>query len=334
MVETINSASLGFSASFFVADDLPATSRVLEVTDILVLCRVTYSDKINRLIMQARAYGCKIIFDVDDLIFDLDYAPLVLDTLDKNFDEHMTNVYYAYIARIGAVLKMCDETIVTNERLAERFRHFKAGAVHVLPNFLNRSQLRVSKQLYEQKCANNFTRDKNIHLGYFSGSPTHNRDFALISNVLIKLLQEDSRLVLRLGGYLEVPQMKPVENRIERFPLQDFLNLQLLQASTEINLVPLQNNIFTDCKSDLKYFEAGIVGTISIASPAFVFRNSIKDGRNGYLATEPEWETKIREVIELTSSSYKDVAEKAFQDCQKRYSSENQIAILESVFNS
>jgi len=35
----------------------------------------------------------------------------------------------------------------------------------------------------------------------------------------------------------------------------------------EIVIAPLQENVFTNCKSELKYFEAAIVGTIPSYSP-------------------------------------------------------------------
>ena len=62
-----------------------------------------------------------------------------------------------------------------------------------------------------------------------------------------------------------------VPERIEVCPLQDFVNLQRLIGEVEINIVPLQDNAFTNCKSELKYFEAAIVETVTVATPTYTF---------------------------------------------------------------
>ena len=96
----------------------------------------------------------------------------------------------------------------------------------------------------------------------------------------------------------------------------------------EINLIPLQDNIFTNCKSELKYFEAGIAGTISVASPTYTLRQSIRDGENGYLARTFEWPEKLQLAVDHLSS-YSEMAEKAHADCELRFSWTNQIEAVE-----
>jgi hypothetical protein len=334
MVEALNSAPDEFSAAFFTLDDLTAMNRVISAADILILCRVRYTDVINNLIMQAKARGCRVFYDIDDLIFDTEYAHLVINTLGEQLSDKMWNRFFAYMSRLGTVLKLCDSVLVTNKQLAICATEYAGLKAHVAPNFLNEAQLNLSQQLYLQKRKSNFKRDERIHVGYFSGSPTHNRDFSIVSPVLARLLQYDKRVTLRLGGFLEAPELEPFAARIEKFPMQDFLNLQLLQAKTEVTLVPLQNNLFTDCKSDLKYFEAAIVGTITVASPAFAYRESIKDGTNGFLASDQDWENKIDAAIAKVDHGYASMADSAYTDSQQRYASGAQLPLLRTIFQS
>jgi glycosyltransferase involved in cell wall biosynthesis len=350
MVETLNSAPDEFSAAFFTLDDLTAMNRVISAADILVLCRVRYTDIINNMILQARAKGCKVFYDIDDLIFDTEYAHLVINTLGEELSDKMWNRFFAYMSRLGTVMKLCDGVIVTNRQLAVCANEYSGLNTHVAPNFLNDAQLNLSRQLYMIKKEDNFKRDETIHVGYFSGSPTHNRDFSIVLPALVHLLQHNKRVKLRLGGYLEAPELEQFSDRIEKFPMQDFMNLQLLQAKTEVNLVPLQSNLFTDCKSDLKYFEAAIVGTITVASPAFAYKESIKDGTNGFLASDQDWENQIdaaiykvdesscrsdlssRDDSSTSNSGYATMAECAYADSENRYSSSAQLPILRSIF--
>ena len=61
-------------------------------------------------------------------------------------------------------------------------------------------------------------------------------------------------------------------------------------------MIPLQKNKFTNCKSELKYFEAGIVETISCATPTYVYQENIKSGYNGFLCDQGQWYATIKEM--------------------------------------
>ncbi len=232
-------------------------------------------------------------------------------------------------------MRLCNRVIATNEYLATRVSACSGKDVCIIPNFINREQLEVSDRVFEAKRTSRFARTERFHIGYFSGSPSHNKDFQIVSGALARLMDTDSRLHLRLVGYLDV--QGPVgrhSNRIERYPMQDFLNLQRLVGSTEINIVPLQNNVFTNCKSELKYFEAAVVGTNTIASPTFAFARIIQEGTNGWLSDAHEWEIKLRQVIdELTTSpdAYIAVAEHAHDYAQHHFSWGRQFGAIKAA---
>ena len=109
------------------------------------------------------------------------------------------------------------------------------------------------------------------------------------------MLRDDPRVVLRLVGFLRPSAaLAAFAHRIERVPLHDFLNLQRLIGGVEFNIVPLRANDFTNCKSELKYFEAAIVGTATLAAPTHAFRAAIADGDNGWLVPSYGWEEALR----------------------------------------
>jgi glycosyltransferase involved in cell wall biosynthesis len=61
--------------------------------------------------------------------------------------------------------------------------------------------------------------------------------------------------------------------------------------------VPLQTNVFSNSKSELKYFEAAIVETPTLATPTYSFRLAIDDGVNGYLVDAYDWEDRIEQAV-------------------------------------
>lgn len=337
MIQVLQAFGNGASASFFGNDDVEHLNRVVDNADVIVICRARYNQHINQMVTRARAQGKRILFDVDDLVFDVSYTHLILRTLDQDISHPHTawDHWFGWIGRIGMTLKMCDGAITTNSFLAERIREFSGLPVSIVPNFLNREQLKISDRIYEKKRASGFMRTSDVHIGYFSGTPTHNRDFAMIADDLADVMAEDESVKLRVVGFME-PQGKlaKLTDRIEFYPLHDFINLQRLVSLMEINIVPLQDNIFTNCKSELKYFEAAAVGTVTVASPTHTYASAITHGENGFLALNTDWRERLQEVIALVGN-YPEMAATARDAALDRYAWFHQYpAIAAAVFGS
>jgi glycosyltransferase involved in cell wall biosynthesis len=332
MIGALGRSEKGIAAAYFTGQEIDQLSAVVEKADLLVVARARYTDRLNRLITQMRNRGKRVYFDIDDLVFDPDYIHLVLQTLDQDLNHpEVWDHWFAYVGRVGAAMKLCDAVITTNDYLAEQVRRYANQPTYVIPNFMNQQQLDISRRIYAEKAKRDFIRSKDICLGYFSGTPSHNRDLDVAASGISRLLDEDPRVVLLVVGYMELKA--PLQNygsRVKAYPFHDFVNLQRLIGRVEVNLVPLQDNIFTNCKSELKYFEAGIVGTVTIASPVFTYTHAIRDGENGYLATSTEWYDKLRNAIS-SMDTYSTMAERVFRDSNTRYSWQNYTALIEKV---
>lgn len=332
MIEALDRSEKGIGAAYFSGQEIDQLSPVVENADVLVVARARYTDGLNRLITRMRNRAKRVYFDIDDLVFDPDYIHLVLQTLDQDLNHpEVWDHWFAYVGRVGAAMKLCDAVITTNNYLAEQIRRYANQPTYVIPNFMNQQQLDISRRIYAEKAKRDFTRTEDICLGYFSGTPSHNRDLDVAALGISRLLDEDPRVVLLVVGYMELKApLKNYGSRVKSYPFLDFVNLQRLVGGVEVNLVPLQDNIFTNCKSELKYFEAGIVGTVTIASPVFTYTHAIRDGENGYLATSTEWYEKMQNVISAMDA-YPRMAESAFSDSAARFSWHNHTALIEKV---
>ena len=103
-------------------------------------------------------------------------------------------------------------------------------------------------------------------------------------------------------------------------------------ATTEVNLVPLRQKCFTDSKSELKYFEAAAVGTVSVASPTASYRAAIEHGQNGLLARDHEWEDTVMALVDdllTTRHRYTAMAEAAQRDAEARYTWQRMVPVVE-----
>lgn len=332
MIQALHDFQDEYSAAFFSVDEIDKLDRIIDISDILIICRSKYTNKLNRLITRAKNKGKTVFFDVDDLVFEPGYVQLILDTLDQDLNHpNVWDFWFAYIGRIRATLDLCDSVITTNNYLAQKIGLYTKKPVSVIPNFLNREQMEISVKIYDEKRRNGFLRDNTIHIGYFSGTPSHNKDLELASDALVHLLKKDPRIIIRIVGYMEIKgELKNFQNRIERLPLYDFVNLQRVIGEVEVNIIPLQDNEFTNCKSELKFFEAGIVGTTSMSSPIYTFSTAIQDGKNGFLAKSFEWYDKLFSLINHIDH-LGEINENAFFDCKKNYSWQNQIELIKKT---
>lgn len=336
MAQVLNEAPADVSAGWFYLDDLPLVPDLAERADLLVICRTRYDHRVAQLVAAFRARGKRVLYDTDDMVFDPAYAHLLVNTLDLDpRDPRVWDDWFAYTARLGATLRLCDAAITTTPALAERIEAFAQKPVAIVPNFLNREQLELSDRLYAAKAEATPGEDGLLHLGYFSGSPSHNRDFAMVLPALQQLLAEDEGLGVIVVGYIQPgPLLERFGSRVRRLDFHDYVNLQRAIAKVEFNLMPLQYNVFTHCKSELKYFDAAVVGTISVASPTRSYRDAIRHGDNGYLATSHEWLEVLRQAVAThrDARSYRAMAERAHADARQRYAwTQQRPAILRAL---
>ena len=311
------------SAAWFELADIPALLPRLAEIDTLVVARVRYDAELAQLIATARAHGVRVLFDCDDLVFDTRYVHLVLDTLAQD-PEHpgAWDWWFAYIGRIEATARLCDGGITTNPFLAERMSEVVPGPVAIVPNFLNRGQQEVSDGLLAAKRMRRYVGDGPVTVGYFSGTPSHQHDFAIVTGALCRLLDRDPNVRFRIVGFMDdIGELAGFGDRVERLPLHDWVNLQRLIAEVEVNIAPLQENMFTNCKSELKFFEAAVVGTWTVATPTSTFAAAIEDDRAGRLCDAYDWDVALDEAVGLARDTprYAEVAEENAEAVRDRY---------------
>lgn len=323
----------GISSSYFFYHELADLLKSPVAADIVVVCRCRYSHSLVDFLSAQRARGARVYFDVDDFVFSPPHVHLLVNTLAQDLSHPgIWDFWHAYTSRMREAIRLCDGVIVTNSYLQTRISADFDLPTVVIPNALNVRQLDASERIYEAKLRNGFARSGNFQLGYFSGTPSHEKDFQLIETALAGLMNRHSQLSLRVVGYLGDRELfRRFRGRVEQYPLHDFVNLQRIKAFSEVNLVPLQDNIFTNCKSELKYFEAAIVGTATVATPIHSYASAIRHGDNGYLALAHEWEECLETLI-ANDTLVIETAKRACVSAKAIYAPEAQAGIVEQAF--
>lgn len=339
MVEALNAEpGLRVSAAWFTRSEFYSNVSYIDPADVLIVCRTRYDHGVARLIEHARARGIPVLFDVDDLVVDPDLSHLIMYTASIDSPKESDwDYWYAYTGRLNATMRLCDGVITATKYLARQIQLLRPGVpCAVIPNYLNRTQTDVSDRVVAIKGAYGHARDGLVTIGYFSGSPSHNADLLMASPALADAMYEYPNVRLRIIGFIELNSyLAPHANHIDIIQLQDYLNLQRLTGECEFSIAPLRLNLFTMCKSELKYFEPALVGCPVIASPNPALEAAIEDGRNGYLANEHEWREKLAMLVDGSqrqSDEYREMVERIQADSRLRYGWDVQVpGILDAV---
>jgi glycosyltransferase involved in cell wall biosynthesis len=244
--------------------------------------------------LRDREPAIPLLFDIDDLIFDdrLDGQVHGLAALSTEELE----LYWQGVRRYRTTMQQCDAYIGSTETLCDYVTE------HVgLPAYRWANGVGVLLGQLSDVAGRRARTPGPIRLGYFSGTNTHDADWAACEPAVAAVLRSRPDVELWIGGYLQVgPTLDPFAARIRRLPFLPWQELPDRLHDLDINLAPLHaDNIFNEAKSAIKWLEAAIVATPTIATPTQPFREAIEDGVTGILANTPEqWQQAIERLLD------------------------------------
>lgn len=283
-----------------------ATYGTVDLGDLLdrfqcfFLHRVPYGEDIEWFISEAKQRGKPVIFETDDLVFDPDAVKHIAALEDMTQAEK--DLYLDGVRRYRTTLLSCAAATVSTETLRERVKPLRE-TVYVTPNVVSKEMVRRADMALSIAHTQKENERDSVTIAYFSGSPTHNRDFAVAQEAVLWILEKYPRTRFKLVGHLRLdPRFDRYGARVERVPLQPWQSLPELYRSVQINLAPLEpDNVFTDSKSSIKYLEAALVRVPTVASPRMDFVRVVEHGVTGLLAeTDEEWREALGSLVEST----------------------------------
>lgn len=317
---------------YFFMNEVETLEALLPCIDILILTRLKWEHSLDVLVAKAHTRNIPILYDIDDLVCNTQYLKLVTNTLNVHFGgEADYDFWFAYFSRLEKAASLADGFITTNDFLGKKLSERFQKPYQIIINSLNQEQLEVSKRCIKQK---NYFKNP-FEVGYFSGTPSHINDFRVIASEMIELLQGCPNMVLKVVGFMEFPDaIQPFikSGRVQFTPLVDFLELQRLIAQVDVNIVPLVQNTFTNCKSELKFFEAAVVNTVTIATPIYTYRNAIENGKTGFLCEAGQWYSCIKDVYDK-KIDISNIVDNAREYCIKHYSGKKFINQVEQTYD-
>jgi len=298
--------------------------EILEKSGILFICRIPLADELVDICESFQLSGGKIIFDLDDLIHDLD-AFSQSEYFRKR--PEFSSDFAVLSEQTRRMIETADVITVTTPGLVRTITPFEKP-VHVIPNS-------ISTALNTKYNTLPAPRSGKVRICYLSGTATHSEDFAQCRDALVKILQRHTQAELHVVGRMSVDEANKTQPELDfvRHHLMSYDAMQEFLSGMDINLAPLSPSVFNDAKSELKIFEAALHGVPSIASPTDSYAGAINDGQNGILAaTTKEWEDALERLI-TSAEERACLGKAAFDEIAPRFSATNSAQILIGILD-
>lgn len=294
-------AALGIEHEYLDISALakPAWKDHLMNVGVVFACRVPATLQILCFFAYARSLGIKIVYDIDDLIFNPEFFPPSLasyaGTIDSDTHVHlaMDNPFFS------EALAYSDHCTTSTQALAAQLRAFVPAhaAITVLPNLMN-------GELHGLAQAESPPHKPSDRLVLFYGSATkaHKQVFyEVLLPAALYVLKKYDHVDLHLVGYFEnLPLQWLQTGRIKlNQPTPGYMSYLQWVSQADINLAPLELSVVTDTKSEIKWLEAAVFGVPSVVSPTATYRGVLLENENVLFATTPEqWASQLEALVE------------------------------------
>ncbi|MFM0051917.1 glycosyltransferase [Caballeronia grimmiae] len=308
--------SLGVDCSVASWTDTQSCMHLLQTHSMVIFYRVPGFPGPMAMIERAKALGLVTFWEVDDLIFDAE--KYILNSNLRDVGLEAKRGVLAGVPLYRAAMLACDYSIASTQGLSEAMLEAGVKKTFVIENALDEETVRTASTI---NASNRRRKDKFLRIVYGSGTKTHDADFRVAAAGIKMVLRQRPDVKLRIIGELGLPDdYADVASQVERLPSSSYPNYLARLAECDISIAPLENSIFNDAKSNIKYLEASIVRLPSVCSPAAAFRTAVRHGDTGFLAETPAaWSEALFALIE-DGELRRDMAARAYEHVLADYS--------------
>ncbi|MCB1754091.1 MAG: hypothetical protein KDJ38_01130 [Gammaproteobacteria bacterium] len=223
-------------------------------------------DTVFRKFPQAR-----MVADFDDLLFCRD----TLDTHPASLSGRSSNS--ALLKSAGEYRQAAgrfNEFTVSTQPLKEHIeKQFPHSTCHIVNNGWGEDWLSMAGLIEARQKPR--SRKK---ICYFAGTANHDQDLYQVSTQLREFLLENPAIDLEIFGSIDLGKFKAVESQVIKGRSVPFYLFPSIIKQAWVSIAPLIDTPFNQCKSAIKFIEAGLFGVPLIATPTDDLRRMQNDG--------------------------------------------------------
>lgn len=274
--------------------DLDKNNNALALHDVVIFYRVPAVVQVVKAIAQVNATGKLSLYEIDDLLFAPEYPPSI-----DSYGGYVSLATHRELTRgmalFNAAARLCRQGLASTEPLrAELAKLVQENICWLHRNGLDKlNRVRTTDKSHK----------KTIDIFYGSGTQAHNTDFIDQALPAIqRVLSDTPHVRLVVVGYLKLPSafIERFAHQLVQLPaMESVQGYWSLLEQADINIAVLHDDKVNACKSELKWFEAGCFAIPSVLSSTANYRDVVKDGSDGFLATtEEEWYSALKRLVD------------------------------------
>lgn len=308
---------LGWAVQVVDWRDIGVAMSGLQLCTRVIFYRVPGFETVMKLVAEAHRLCLEPWWEVDDLIFDAE--EYLQNGNISSLPQAEQDLLMSGVTLFRRCMLACGRGIASTQALAQAMLDAGLTDVSVLENALDHETLEIAAWLPTHEG----TDVERVWVSYGSGTNTHDEDFRQAQAGLIAAMEDEPRLCLRVIGQLKLSDdFHRFGDRVERLTELSYRDYLAALSRTDIAIAPLEPTLFNDCKSNIKFLEAAVVGVTAICSPRNAFLSVMRHGENGLLAvTDDDWKRSFLTLARDVPLRQR-LAIQARQDVMERYAPE------------
>jgi len=315
---------LGIKSDIAHWEDIPRSLSLIELATTVIFYRIPDCKLTAAYLNEATRLNINIGYDIDDPVFDVEtYTNNEnLNFLHPNEKAQLINNAKFY----ASILRQCDFITTSTPSLAELIENHTKSKVSIWRNLMDSQSLNALEYTLNTTDELDTDRDE-FTFGYMSGSRAHEADFKVAFNAIHEVMDTNKHINILIVGHAELAKKikQTFNDRVKLVNFSNYFDYISYYSQIDVNIIPLVQNKFNDCKSAIRYLEASLLKKPTIVSEIGDFCNVIQNNVNGILIesnTEKEW-IKQLEFAYANKEQMKEIGSAAYTNVMENYTTLN-----------
>lgn len=328
-------ADLGIEAKLYDTHlDVEKAVGECGLFDAWILYRTPAYYSVLKLLQRARILNITTIFEIDDLILDPVHFPEPRENYGSGVDDNQFSELKVLPFLYAAVARNCDFGLASTEALADRLKDLVlSNQCFVLRNGLDAMHMSALDAVREP----DISVDSDVTKVFVSSATKSHKDYVskiFLPQAIDVAKENPGKIHFSLCG-----EFGELMSGLDEESLRSINHLELswdytkyisTLAGFDINVVPLEKTDFTDCKSGIKWLEAGLLNIPSILAPTHTHERCINDGVTGILARNHNYAHPLRHLC-ANVAERREIGKKAHDVVVSEFSFSRQSEALASI---
>ncbi len=279
--------------------DVPRSINLIQTASLVIFYRIPHAKLVSSYIDECTRLGIKFGYDIDDPVFDL---RIYSSNVNLNFiTAKEKQSILSGVDSYASIIRQMDFVITSTPAMRSHLSDLTSKDIYIWRNVIDSETLNA-QYIYGKSYDQKQKADKNdFIIVYASGSRAHEADFSMAIEALHRILNEYNHVKLNVIGYCAMSAKLKMRfpNRVSHTEFKDYVSYITEMAKGDLNIIPLVQDDFNDCKSAIRYLEASMVHVPTMVTAIGDFVNLIDNQVNGILINEPkDWYPQLKACVD------------------------------------